>query len=168
MSQPSRSMSMRETTSRPALSRADESVLFVDTSSLPANLEAVWIRESVNGQRDENNLLRVMRRQGYRVATGKDLPGQLPPLLPGEKRDRDPSEVVFRAGGQILFLREKSVAEAERAYIAEETAAAVRSAQRISGQDGAALDGRNFAEDATAGGVTEKVERGSGRARFSE
>lgn len=157
-----RAQQSRAAVARPAIGGDEKGRLDIDVSTLPNNLAVKWIRESIRGQYDDDNIQMNMER-GYRPVEASELPGYRTHRLPGARGSNTPEDTLIRRGGAILMARDASVDAQEQAQIAEETAEALRSVARRP-DDAAPKDGKNFRDMDPE--VTHKIERGRGR--FSE
>ena len=163
----SRASESRAATARVAIGGEYAGELAIDTSALPANVDAVWIRESCLGERDRANLQSAMRR-GFRPATTDMLPQEAEALFPGDVAD--PHKLI-RRGGSILMVRPRELATEERAFVQREDAARKAASARldIKEDDNFHEDRRNrVTERSDVGNVeipAEKRARGSDRFR---
>lgn len=133
--------------------------LEIDVSSLPVDSEPTWIRESIRGEYDDDNVQRAMER-GFTPVQASDLASYTTHRLPGARGSTHQDDNLIRKGGLILMQRDRRLGEAERAAHNAETAEALRSVSR---EKSDLKDGRNFV-DATPE-VTVTTSRGG---RFSE
>ncbi len=117
MSQRTRKHTSRAADARPAVGGSTERFrLDIDTSKLPPELEATWVREMVKGERDIENVQRALEDRGMRPATYEELNLSVPPRLPGDTTE---THGLIRRGGSILMIRERELADEERADLAQ-------------------------------------------------
>jgi hypothetical protein len=132
-----RSQSMRP----PAGGRAGETRgrLYIDPALVPPGMEAQWIRETVNGERDDGNIEIALSERGFVAATTDDFPS----IKTAELPDRRSNSNLIRRGGMILMLRPKQEGEHERAVRAASDAATLRAVNKELAQqaDGKVIQG---------------------------
>lgn len=109
--------------------------LYFPEDQIPNEVEYKWVRASVLGQPDRENLQRNML-EGWRFVPPDRHPDLVPPELPGES-----PEPFIRRGANVLMERKKSRCEAVRRAIAEENARVLRD---VDHERVASLDGKNF------------------------
>ena len=167
MAENSRASESRAATARPTIGGDDgESMLNIDTSGLPAGMEATWIRESTAGQYDQQNIRTAQMRRGYIPVTTEMMPHLNPPPLPGQPAD---TTGLIREGGLILMMRPKARGVADKASQHERNEEAKASASRIpkmsTDAGTSSIDGDNFVQHRQ---VTERVNSGAAPAKFKE
>jgi hypothetical protein len=74
MSDPFRSSDSRAATSRQVIGGKSNSRLDIDVSGLPDNMEPTWIRETIAGAPDDDNMDLALGRNGYVPVTTDMLP----------------------------------------------------------------------------------------------
>lgn len=155
MAQPSRIQTSRAATARPAIGgTAFAGVLHVDTSMIPADMEALWAVESVLGQPNRENI-RLQMQRGFVPVMAAEMPSEAGHLLPGEAHTEH--SVVAR-GGMVLMKRPRSIGDEERALLAADNADALRAVTRELDQSISSSEGF---ERLAGGGVVERTERRS-------
>jgi hypothetical protein len=139
--------------------------LDIDVSGLPDNMEPTWIRETIAGAPDDDNMDLALGRNGYVPVTTDMLPQLKIPTLPGKSED---ATKLIRQGGLILMMRPRELSREARAQQVEDNEAAINSATRIpqlsTGAKGS--DGDGFIEHRS---VSERVNKGAAKSgRFEE
>lgn len=162
MSIPSRAASSRDANARAAIGGEAKGQLDIDTTGIPPDMEPLWVREMVMGQRDDNNVSDALNRQGYDVVPPSMLANASYKRLPGAPVAVETEQVV-RRGGHILMMRPKTVAEDDRALQREEVQAQKNAAIRVSDVKGAVLGSEAFHEMEPA--IETRIPRAPGRPR---
>jgi hypothetical protein len=162
MAVPSRNSTTRAATARPALGGHDGGTLTVDTSALPEDMELMWATEQVLGADYRENVRMQMHSRAFMPVLVSDMPGEAPPMMPGEKRDE---HALIRRGGLVLMKRPKRQGIAERAELRADNAEALRSVNRDFEEQVRQTNGLERLKDA---GVTERTERRAGASAFPE
>ena len=117
MARTTRTNESRAADARPEIGGPIERLrLDIDVSKLPREMEATWVREVVAGQPDDENVQRAMEERRMRPATYDELNLPKPPVLPGRAVE---THGLIRRGGSILMVRERAVAQKERAAVAK-------------------------------------------------
>jgi hypothetical protein len=162
MAAPSRTSMTRAANGRPAIGGADGGTLHVDTSAMSGDLELMWATEQVLGADYRENVRLQMQTRGFQPVMVGEMPGEAPPLFPGEKRDE---HALIRRGGMVLMKREKRIGLAERQDMREDNVEALRSVNRELEETVNATPGMERLKDS---GVTERIERRSAKGAFPE
>ena len=138
-----RAANTRDATSRASIGGDAKGRLDIDMTGIPPDMEATWIRETLLGQRDDNNVSDALNRQGYDIVS--------PSILTNFKRKRLPDdksaeETIVRSSGHILMMRPKVYAEEDRAEQREEVKRQQNAAIRVADVKGANLGSEAFRE----------------------
>lgn len=142
MSRPTRSETSRAATAHPLIGGNERGRLDVDFSAITGKgMEVTWIRETILGDYDDNNVQYNMER-GFTAVEAKDLPGYQTHRLPGARGSRTQEDTLVRRGGLIAMARSVELARQERAAQARETADTLRSV--AADTHAAPRDGVNF------------------------
>lgn len=118
MARKTRAMEARKAEQRPMPRTQHRGDLFVDPTKIPRGMTYRWIRESMLGQPDPQN---VTKRQinGWMPVPADRHPELVPPPLPGYEGT---APLIIRVGGQILFEKPTRDIEADRAELRKENA----------------------------------------------
>lgn len=143
MSIPSRTAESRHATARASIGGEAKGRLDIDLTGLPPDMEACWIRESIMGQRDDNNISDALNRQGYECVPPDMLTNTAVKRLPGEVAT---SDQILRRSGHILMMRPIEIADEARAVQRDEVARQKNAAIRVSESSGAMLGSEAFKE----------------------
>ena len=165
MAENSRALDSRAATARQVIGGNSDSLLDIDVSGLPSDMEATWIRESTTGDYDHANIRAAQMRRGYVPVTTEMLPHMNPAPLPGQPAD---SSGLIREGGLLLMMRPKKRTAEDRDKQIQDDEAAKNAASRIPELSTGAnrgADGDNFIEHRQ---VSERVNKGGGAGRFKE
>lgn len=140
---------------------AFESLRDLPAHLIPDGMEALWVNEEVRGERQKNNLMARMNRDGYRPVLTSEIPALALKTLEQDK----PTDEIIRYGGQVLMVRPKEWGIEDRA----EQIGAAQDAEReaMHGRVTEGLDQR-LAHDDPRERTTVRRERPRPQDRFPE
>ena len=166
MAEPTRNSQSRAAMARPAIGGDERSLLNIDLTGLPSDMEATWVREQTMGEYDHQNIRTALNRNGYTPVTTDMLPQAHAITLPGAPKDENN---LIREGGLILMMRPKTTASAAREAQRQEDEAAKNAATRIpemsTDAGKSSIDGDNFVEHRQ---ITERVASGAAPEKFKD
>lgn len=111
---PTRADDLRSTEERYVVNDAATSPLYVcDPSEIPPDMEYRWVRETVRGYVDEDNVLNKTRNGWTPVPASRHSAYSAGSLFPGMKPLHDDNSII-RHSGLVLCEKPKRLVDAER------------------------------------------------------